>query len=185
MITDTRMGNGCSKEIRLGLKILGHKSAIAGSDTSYLLPVHKTMFITESLGAGYDIFSHSLTSRIYVAGRELLSETGGSTWIDHQHHIAHGCIDMMRIAALEHTTRRTATSIIVDYHRIFLGCIKMRRQIIAAADGVALCVDIIPRLAFAQLDIFQFAGTEVVYHLCFLRLGIHPIEAVGIGCTLS
>ena len=68
MIADTGVGNSCSKEIRLGLKILGHKSAIAGSDTSYLLSVYKTMFITESLSAGYDIFSHSLTSRIYMAG---------------------------------------------------------------------------------------------------------------------
>ena len=95
------------------------------------------MLIAESLGAGDDVFSHSLACRIYMAGREFLTESGGSTRIHNQHYIAHRRINMMRITALEHAARRTASAIIIHYHRILLGSIKMRWQIVTAAKGVA------------------------------------------------
>ena len=39
----------------------------------------------------------------------------------------------VRITALEHAARRTASAIIIHYHRILLGSIKMRWQIVTAA----------------------------------------------------
>ena len=92
---------------------------------------------------------------------------------------------MMRITALEHAARRTASAIIVHYHRILLGSIKMRWQIVTAAKGVATRVHEIPSLAFAQFNILQFARTQIVNQLRFQRLRIHLIESVGIGCTLT
>ena len=137
VVADACMRDGSCKEVGLGLKILGHESAVACADAAYLLAVYESMLIAESLSAGDDVFSHSLACRIYMAGREFLTESGGSTRIHNQHYIAHRCINMMRITALEHAARRTASAIIVHYHRILLRCIKMRWQIVTAAKGVA------------------------------------------------
>ena len=137
VVADACMRDGSSKEVGLGLKILSHESAVAGADAAYLLAVYESMLIAESLGAGDNVFSHSLACRIYMAGREFLTESGGSTRIHNQHYIAHCRINMMRITALEHAARRTASAIIIHYHRILLGSIKMRWQIVTAAKGVA------------------------------------------------
>ena len=143
------------------------------------------MLIAESLGAGDNILSHSLAGSIHVTGRELLTETGGSAWVHDQDHITHRCIDMMRIAALEHTGGRTATTIVVHHHRILLGSIEMRWQIVTAAKSVATGLHEVPSLALAQLDVFQQAGTKIIYEQRLLCLGAHLVESVSIGCTLS
>ena len=185
MVADAGMRNGCGKEIGLGLKILSHKATVAGADTTYLLAVYETMLIAESLGAGDNILSHSLAGSIHVTGRELLTETGGSAWVHDQNHITHRCIDMMRITALEHTGGRTATTIVVHHHRILLGSIEMRWQIVTAAKSVATGLHEVPSLALAQLDVFQQAGTKIIYEQRLLCLGAHLVESVSIGCTLS
>ena len=185
MVADAGMRNGCGKEIGLGLKILSHETTVAGADATYLLAVYETMLIAECLGAGDNILSHSLAGSIHMAGRELLTETGGSAWVHDQNHITHRCIDMMRIAALEHTGGRTATAIVVHHHRILLGSIEMRWQIVTAAKGIATGIHEVPSLALAQLDVFQQAGTEIIYEQRLLRLGAHLVESVGIGSALS
>ena len=92
---------------------------------------------------------------------------------------------MMRIAALEHTGSWTATAIVVHHHRILLGSIEMRWQIVTAAKSVATGIHEVPSLALALLDVFQQAGTEIIYEQRLLRLGAHLVESVGIGCALS
>ena len=185
MVADAGMRDGSSKEIGLGLKILRHETTIAGTDATYLLSVHKTMLIAESLGAGDNILSHTLARSIHMAGRELLTETSSSARIHYQHHITHRSIYMMRIAALEHSGSRTASAIVIHHHRILLRCIEMRWQIVTAAKRVATRVHEIPSLALAQLDILQQTGTEIINKLRLLRLQIHLVESVGIGCALS
>ena len=91
----------------------------------------------------------------------------------------------MRIAALEHTGGRTATAIVVHHHRILLGSIEMRWQIVTAAKSVATGIHEVPSLALAQFDVFEQAGTEIIYEQRLLRLGTHLVESVGIGCALS
>ena len=68
MVADACMRDGGCKEVGLGLKILGHESTVAGADATNLLAVYESMLIAESLGAGDDVFSHSLACRIYMAG---------------------------------------------------------------------------------------------------------------------
>ena len=61
----------------------------------------------------------------------------------------------------------------------------MMWQIVTAAKGVATGIYEVPSLALAQLDVFQQAGTEIIYEQRLLCLGTHLVESVGIGCALS
>jgi len=91
----------------------------------------------------------------------------------------------MRITALEVTFGRTASTIIIYNHRVLLGCIEVRRQIVSAINGITLRVDEVPIAALAQLYILQDFLAEV-FHQCRLSfLDIERIKAVGIHGTLS
>ena len=73
--TNSRMTYGSSKQIRFGLQILCHESAVAGSDTSNLGFIHKRMFFAELLCPLDNLVSCFCAPSIDVAGRKFLSES--------------------------------------------------------------------------------------------------------------
>ncbi len=155
MVTDAGMRDGRCKNIDPRLQVLCHEAAIGRTYTAYFPVIDKSMLFTKQLGTFYDILCHPFPSCIDVAGGEFLSETGGTARFYHIHHIAQCRVCMMRIAAFEITADRTASTIIIHYHRIFPVGVKMRRQVITAINGVTTRIGKTPSLAFAQLHIFQ------------------------------
>ena len=91
---------------------------------------------------------------------------------------------MMRVTASKITACGTASAVVVDYHRIFFVRVKMRRQVVASANGVPPRVDKVPRLAFTQQHIFQFP-VQIFFQLGGILLQINHIQAVRIGRTFS
>ena len=175
VIADTSMRNSSCKDIGLGLQILCHKTTIRSTNTSNLLGIDESMFLTEFLGSFDDILCRTFTGCIHMAGTKFLTETTGTTRLHHIYHIAKSSIRMMWITALEIASRRTASTIIVHNHRILLGCIEMRRQIITAINGISLRIDEIPVLTFTQLYVLQEFFAQVFNQRMFLLLDVQSI----------
>ena len=91
---------------------------------------------------------------------------------------------MMRITAGKITACGTASTVVVDYHRVFFVRVKMRRQVVASANGVTTGVDKVPRLAFTQQHILQFP-IQIFFQLRGILLQINHIQAVRVGRTFS
>ena len=180
VVADACMGDGCGKDVGLGLQILRHKTTIRSTDTSYLLGIDERMVVAEFLRSLYDVLGWSLAGCVDVARRELLTEASGTTWLHDIDDIAHSGIEMVRITALEIAARWRATAVVVDYERIFLGRVEMWRQIVAATDGVATRVDEIPCLALAKLHVAETLRMEVFYHDWLKVLKVHAVKAVGV-----
>ena len=61
----------------------------------------------------------------------------------------------------------------------------MGRQIITATDGITAGVDIVPGLHLTECHILETLGKSVTQGLGLHRLGLHGIETLGIGGTLT
>ena len=90
-----------------------------------------------------------------MAGGEFLAETGGAGRLDDIHHVAAGGIEVVRIAAFEVASRRRAAAVVVHDHRILLRRIEVRREVVAAVDGLAAAVGVVPVVDLAQFDAFE------------------------------
>lgn len=86
-VTDARMRNGSGKQIRLGLQVHRHKTAIGCSDTADTLVVDKRMRGAELLRALDDFIGSAFSPRIDMTGGKLLTVTDSPAGLDNINHI--------------------------------------------------------------------------------------------------
>ena len=153
VVADAGMAHGSGKDVGLGLQVLRHESAVAGTETADVLAVDKRMFCGKTFRAFDDVVSHIVARRVDMSRCILLTKAGCTAGIDGVDHISLSGIHVRCIAALERSRRWRAATIVVDQHGILLRGIEVRRNDIASADGVATRVDEVPCLALAKLKV--------------------------------
>lgn len=137
MVADARVGYRRGENVGDGLQILRHEAAVGSTDTADFRRIDPRMLAAELLRALDNILGHTLTGGIHMARRKLLTEAGRSARIEHIDHVAELSVGIMGITALEIASRRRATAVIVDDHRVFARRIERRGQIVAAMNAVA------------------------------------------------
>ena len=110
---------------------------------------------------------------------KLLTETAATRWLNEVNHIAHSCPFLEIIVAVEQSSYRRATAIVIDEHGILLRLVEEWWQEIAAINGVAsLCLEV-PVVTFTKLDIFESGGVEVAKHTFLARFEVAQPATVG------
>ena len=87
-----------------------------------------------------------------MKGREILTEAGGTTGLQHINHISGGGPGFDGIASAEGPLHRRSPAVVVDDERIPDSLLIINGIIDATADGVTVFVDEIPVLGYAEAD---------------------------------
>ena len=178
-VADACMTHCCGKDVGHRLQVHRHEAAVACSHASNLVSFYERMFLAELLGALNDVVGRIITVSINVTRSKLLTETAATRWLNEVNHIAHSCPFLEIIVAVEQSSYRRATAIVIDEHGILLRLVEEWWQEIAAINGVAsLCLEV-PVVTFTKLDIFESGGVEVAKHTFLARFEVAQPATVG------
>ena len=143
-VGDAGVADCRGEQVRLHHEVLRHEAAEGGADTADAAPVHEGVGLTELFHTLNDVLGPAFAPGIDVPGCEFLSEARRTGRLDDVHDVAAGGIEVVRIAALEVASRRGAAAVVIDNHRVLFRRIEVRRKVVAAVDGLAAAVGIVP-----------------------------------------
>ncbi len=180
VVADARVGDCRSEYVGDGLQILRHEAAVRSTDTADFRRIDPRMLPAEFLRSLDNIIGHTLTGSIHMARRKLLTKAGSSARIEHIDHVAELRVGIVGITALEIASRRRATAVIVDDHRVFARRIERRGQIVAPMNAVAARVHETPGVEFAKLHVGKPLGHRLVEQRGHILAEIQTVKTVGI-----
>ena len=113
----------------------------------------------------------------------LLSIAGSTAGIERIDYVALSSIHRQRVVSFQCSIDRAGSSIVIDQHRIFLGRIELRRQVVPTLYDCTVRSRIVPVACRCEIDIGQLLGGQIPYEFSFGP--IEPIESVSIVGTLA
>ena len=166
------MAHRSCKDVCYGLQIHRHEASVARSHATNLVSLYVGVFFAELLGALNDVVSRVIAIGINVARSKLLTETAATRRLNDVNHITHRCPFLIVVVAVEVSTNRRTTAIVINEHGVLLRFVKEWRQIVATINRVApFCLEV-PVLAFTKLNVLESCGIEVAKKLLFACLEV-------------
>ncbi len=182
--TDAGVRYGRGKEGGTGLEVLGHEASIRGADTPYFSAVDPGVFPEKAAGALNDVVGGFFAPGIDMSSRELLSESDGAAGLNVIDHIAHGGVEMERVAALKTPVDRCGAPVVVYNEGIFLAAVEPGWQIVAAVNGGAVGRGKVEGFDLAQRQLPVALLLRIGEQCRTFALQIHGIDPPGFRNTL-